>query len=260
MSRVTDWRPLTGPLAAECLGEGPRVVFAHGFTQTRESWKPVASQVAAAGFEAVIVDMPGHGESVNVRADLRRGGQLLTTVGGEGTYVGYSMGGRFCLHAALMYPHLVRHLALIGTHPGLDDADDRVARRAADDVTANRLTEIGLPAFLDEWVQQPLFAGLQLTPADCAARLTNTVDGLRSSLWLAGTGAQESLWSRLSGLGMPVALITGANDEKFNAITAQMAELLTDVRRYLISDAGHAAQLQQPAAVVATIIETARRC
>jgi 2-succinyl-6-hydroxy-2,4-cyclohexadiene-1-carboxylate synthase len=235
-------------------------VFAHGFTQTRESWKPIAARVAAAGFEAVIVDMPGHGESASVRADLRRGGQLLTTVGGEGTYVGYSMGGRFCLHAALMYPHLVKHLVLIGAHPGLDDDDDRVARRAADDVTANRLTEIGLPAFVDEWVQQPLFAGLQLEPADRAARLTNTVDGLRSSLWLAGTGAQESLWSRLASLGMPIALITGAEDEKFNAISAQMAEMLHDVRRYQIADAGHAAHLQQPSAVLDAIIETACRC
>jgi 2-succinyl-6-hydroxy-2,4-cyclohexadiene-1-carboxylate synthase len=256
---MSDWRPLSGPLAAECLGDGPRIVFAHGFTQTRESWKPIGVKVAAAGYEAVVVDLPGHGESANVRADLRRGAQLLTTVGGEATYVGYSMGGRFCLHAALMYPHLVKQLVLIGTHPGLDDDDDRVARRAADDVTANRLAEIGLPAFLDEWVRQPLFDGLQLDPADRASRLTNTVEGLRSSLWLAGTGAQDSLWPRLAGLAMPVALVTGTNDLKFHAISAQMAELLPDCRRYAIDGAGHAAHLQQPAAVTNAIVETARR-
>ncbi len=256
---MSDWRPLSGPLGAESLGEGPRVVFAHGFTQTRASWRPIATAVAAHGFEAVIVDLPGHGTSASVRADLRRGGQLLVGTGDEATYVGYSMGGRFCLHAALMYPHLVQQLVLIGAHPGLDDDDDRVARRAADDTTANRLSEIGVPAFLDEWVRQPLFDGLELDPDDRAARLTNTVEGLRSSLWLAGTGAQDSLWGRLAGLAMPVALVCGANDAKFVAISRQMDELLPDSTLHLVPGAGHAAHLQQPAAVVDIILAAARR-
>ena len=200
---MSDWRPLSGPLGAESLGEGPRVVVAHGFTQTRASWRPVASAVAAHGFEAVIVDMPGHGTSSSVRADLRRGGQLLVSTGDEATYVGYSMGGRFCLHAALMYPHLMQRLVLIGAHPGLDDDDDRVARRVADDSTADRLSELGVAAFLDEWVRQPLFDGLELGPDDHSARLTNTVEGLRSSLWLAGTGAQGRETSRKGGRGRP---------------------------------------------------------
>lgn len=256
---MSDWRPLSGPLAAECLGEGPRVVFAHGFTQTRDSWKPVAAVVAAAGFEVIVVDMPGHGGSAQVRADLRRGAQLLTTVGGAATYVGYSMGGRFCLHAALMYPHLVERMVLIGAHPGLDDDDERVARRAADDATARRMDDIGLPAFLDEWVRQPLFGGLQLDDADRAARLTNSIDGLRSSLWLAGTGAQESLWARLPELAMPITLVAGAHDAKFAAVSAQMHELLPDSRLVLVDDAAHAAHLQQPAVVAGAIIAGASR-
>ncbi|HAP76155.1 MAG TPA: hypothetical protein DCR14_08745, partial [Acidimicrobiaceae bacterium] len=123
----SGWRPLTGPLAAEQLGpdDAPRMIFVHGFTQTGNSWKPIAEHFAANGFQSIVVDLPGHGGSENVRADLRRAADLLATVGGEGTYVGYSLGGRVCLHLALMYPHLAKHLVLIGAHPGIDDDGER---------------------------------------------------------------------------------------------------------------------------------------
>ena len=53
-----------------------------------------------------------------------------------------------------------------------------------------------LDRFLDEWLAQPLFAGLTLDDGARADRLTNTPEGLASSLRLAGTGAQGSLWPR----------------------------------------------------------------
>ena len=40
--------------------------------------------------------------------------------------------------------------------------------------------------------------------------LRNTADGLASSLHMAGTGAQGSLWARLRELNMPVLAIAGA--------------------------------------------------
>ena len=101
---MSDWRGLVGPLAASSLGEGERVVFCHGFTQTSASWKPIAAQVAGLGYEAVVVDLPGHGGSSGVRADLRLTADMLTTMFGRASYVGYSLGGRLCLQAALAVP------------------------------------------------------------------------------------------------------------------------------------------------------------
>jgi len=101
------------------------VVFVHGFTQTGESWRTVAEQVAGAGHEVVLVDLPGHGASGNVRADLRRAADLLAATAGQATYVGYSLGGRVCLHLAIMYPHIVERLVLLGATPGIDDDDER---------------------------------------------------------------------------------------------------------------------------------------
>lgn len=245
-SVTTSWRPLSGPLGASITGEGPRLVFAHGFTQTAASWKPIAEHMATLGHECVIVDMPGHGDSAGVRADLRRSADLLAAVGGTGTYVGYSMGGRVALHTALMYPHLVNRLALIGANPGIDDDQARAERRAADDALAEHLLDVGVDAFLDEWVAQPLFGGVPLSPEDRAERLRNTPEGLASSLRMAGTGAQGSLWPRLHELTMPVLVMAGSSDEKFVAIGEQLAGEVREGKFVRIADAAHAAHLQQP--------------
>lgn len=252
---MSEWRMLSGPLAAEQMGiEGAaRMTFVHGFAQTSTSWKPIAEYFAARGFLVTVVDMPGHGGSAQVRADLRRTADMLAAIGGAGTYVGYSLGGRACLHLALMYPHLVERLIVLGTNPGIDDAGLRAARREADDGLEARMNEVGMEAFLQEWAAQPLFGGLKLTDEQQADRLRNTPEGLGSSLRLAGTGAQGSLWPRLRELNMEVLALAGADDDKFAAIARQIADALPSGRFLLIPGAAHAAHLQQPEAVATAI-------
>jgi pimeloyl-ACP methyl ester carboxylesterase len=69
---------------------------------------------------------------------------------------------------------------------------------------------------------------------------------LASSLRLAGTGAQDSLWPRLRSLSMPVLLVVGALDEKFTAIAERMAALIPDATLAVVADAGHVVHLEQP--------------
>lgn len=52
-----------GRIAAETLGEGPPVVLAHGGGQTRAAWTKVVRALAGAGYQAIAIDMRGHGES-----------------------------------------------------------------------------------------------------------------------------------------------------------------------------------------------------
>ena len=251
---ATQWRRLEGPLAAWTLGHGPRLVFLHGFTQTAISWQPIAEALATAcpSYECVIVDLPGHGGSASVRADLRSGGDMIAGFG-PAALIGYSMGGRFALHTAFAHPTSVRALAVLGATAGIEDDLERAARRAADEALALRLGEIGVEAFLREWVTQPLFGSWRPSAPDWAARLTNTVDGLASSLRLAGTGSQLPLWSRLRELTMPVLAMAGANDAKFAPIAAQLAGGVVDGRCELIPGAAHAAQLEQPRRVLGAL-------
>lgn len=256
-----QWSPLSGPLATQQLGDprSPKVVFLHGFTQTGNSWKPIAERISAVGYHAVVIDLPGHGDSGGVRADLRRTADMVAAIGGIATYVGYSLGGRAALHLALMYPHLTKSTVLIGAHAGIADDDERARRREADDAVEARLNEIGVEAFVREWVKQPLFGDLVTTDADLADRFRNTAPGLASSLRLAGTGAQTSLWPRLREVTAPVLAIAGERDEKFAALAEQIAAAVGQGRALLVPNAAHAAHLQQPEVVVQAILNVLPR-
>ncbi len=59
----------TPALYAETRGEGPRLVLAHGFTQSGRVWGGLVGDLAA-DHELVLVDLPGHGRSSDVRTDL----------------------------------------------------------------------------------------------------------------------------------------------------------------------------------------------
>lgn len=248
--------PPTDPAAqlhADVVGAGPRLALVHGFTQTRRCWGPVADDLAR-DHELVLVDAPGHGRSAAVDADLVAGGRLFADLAGPAVYVGYSMGGRFVLHTALERPDVVRGLVLVGATAGLESADERAARIADDEARARRIEEIGVAAFLDEWLALPLFAGLSPEAAARDARLENTPAGLASSLRRAGTGTQQPTWHRLGEITAPTLVVAGADDAKFVALGRRLAQGIGDRATFAtVPGAGHTAHLERPEAFLALL-------
>lgn len=236
-------------LYREAGGAGPRLALVHGFTQSRRCWGPLAAALER-DHEVVRIDAPGHGRSSGVSVGLWEAARLLGDAGGPATWLGYSMGGRLCLHLALSRPDRVQRLVLLGATPGIEAPAERAARAAADARLADRIEAIGVEAFVDEWLRQPLFAGLGPGAACREERLESTAAGLASALRLLGTGAQEPLWDRLGELGargVPVLVVVGERDEKFAAIGERMTAAIggrAELRR--IPGAGHAAHLERP--------------
>ena len=236
------WTRRIGPIAA-----ARRVVLLHGFTQTGTSWFGAATTLAEAGFGALVPDLPGHGGSSDVDADLERSADLVGEVGGRALYVGYSMGGRVALHLALRRPDLVAGLVLIGATGGIEDPRERAERVAADEVLAVALEQDGVAAFLTRWLANPLFAHLPLDRADLAARHSNTVRGLAASLRRCGTGTQRPLWDELKNVACPTLVLAGQYDAKFRTIGQRLADAIgTNAAFDVVADSGHAAQLEQP--------------
>ena len=246
--------------------EPTRVVLAHGFTQTARSWAEFEALLAErlGDVAAVAVDLPGHGEcTAPLDADLWAAAEHLTTVGGTAHYVGYSMGGRVALHAALRSPDRVRSLVLIGATAGIDDDTERSVRREADERLADRIEAIGVEAFIDEWLASPLFAGLDASSAQRDDRLRNTAAGLAASLRSTGTGTQEPLWDRLGEVTQPVLVLAGAHDAKFRVLGERLAAGLPHATFHVIAGAGHTVHLEQPTATADAVAgwfrSTARR-
>jgi len=143
------------------------------------------------------VDLPGHGLGTSDKTGIAESGPGLAALAGRGTYVGYSMGGRFALTTAVTSLDSVDRLVLVGATPGIDDETERAERLARDRRLADRVVEIGTDAFLDEWLALPMFSGLPPDPIGLEHRRRNTADGLAHSLRHCGTGSQPSLWGRL---------------------------------------------------------------
>ncbi len=233
-----------------------RLVFLHGFTQTHHHWHAGARSIAASiatDPALAFVDLPGHGLSADDRSDIELTAASLPTVAGPGTWIGYSMGGRHALLAALTKAPEIERLVLIGTTPGIEDAAERAVRADNDAQRADRVETIGVDAFLTEWLEQPLFSHLPPDPAGLAHRHRNTAVGLAHSLRTAGTGVQPAVWSRLADVGVPTLVLAGEFDVKFTAIGRSMVERLPRATFATISGAGHAAHTEQPAEVAAAV-------
>lgn len=239
-------------LAVETEGAGPRLVLVHGFTQTGRCWGSVGDALAE-DHEVARVDAPGHGHSAAVRADLPTTADLLAGLG-PATYLGYSMGGRMCLETALRHPDAVEALVLVSATAGIEDADERAARRASDEALAATLEGEGVDAFVERWLSLPLFAGLPPEGRFDAERRSNSAAGLASSLRLAGTGTQVPSWDRLGALTMPVLVVAGADDAKFTALAHRLADDIgTDATLVVVPDAGHTTHLEAPEAFLAVV-------
>lgn len=229
-----------------------RIVFVHGFTQAGDVWREVAGRLSGRQ-EVLAVDLPGHGGTPPEHdgADLWEAARLVGEVGEEATYVGYSLGGRVLLHLAIVAPHLVRRLVVVGAKAGFDDPAAAAERRAADGAMADRIDALGqarLPEFIDDWLALPFNARLPVAARHRDLRLRNRAEGLSASLRRCGSGVQESLWPRLPELAMPVLALYAEHDmpgvvEDNQRLAAAIGQNVSTIR---VPGVGHSIPFEAP--------------
>ena len=234
----------------------PGLVLLHGFTHTGASWQPVIAKLGE-GYSPLAFDIRGHGSASDVEpvtldaviADLARLAPERFTL------VGYSMGGRIALHAALALPQRVRRLILVSASPGLADPVERATRLEADERLAQEIERSEIDDFAERWARTPVLAGMsQAAQAVAQAdRRRCSPDGLARALRGLGTGALPSVWDRLAELRMPVVLVSGERDAKFTDIARAMAPAISDGVVEIVPSVGHAVHLEAPDRVAAII-------
>ncbi len=237
------------------------VVALHGFTGTGGDFGPVGD-----GWQTP--DIIGHGRAPAPRdvAAYAMGREVIR-IGAElpagALVIGYSMGGRLALSLAVEQSARGRPpagLVLIGATPGIAEPDERTRRAQSDRALADRIEAIGVTRFLAEWAEKPIIASQRRIARDVRAamgarRRAHRPWGLANSLRGMGTGAMPPLWDALPTLGCPVLLVTGADDRKFTAIAAHMAQRLPDARTAVMQGVGHCAHLEAPARFRALLAE-----
>lgn len=220
------------------------VLLVAGFTQTPSSWDGVRAELAP--------DVNARALTIPMRPSFTATAAALADEGSRGVWVGYSMGGRLALRLALDRPEAVAHLVLVSATPGIESADERARRVAADETRAQEIERDGVESFLERWLDEPLFAGVPHDAPGLAERKLLPSATLAHQLRVLGTGRMQPVWDRLHELTMPITIVTGAADTKFDAIGARMAGSMADARHVRVGG-GHAVPLESPAELARAI-------
>jgi 2-succinyl-6-hydroxy-2,4-cyclohexadiene-1-carboxylate synthase len=225
----------------------PTVTFVPGFMQRGEAWEPVARALAER-YRVQCLDFTTWTFE-----------ERLEEIPAGGAVVGYSMGGRIALHAALRQPDAFRALALIGVSAGVED---REARHRSDEELAAWIERHSIEEVVERWERQPVFAtqSAELRTRQRPGRLSHDPRNLAQLLRSAGQGATPPVWDRLHELRRPVLLMVGEYDERYAEAANRMASRTPDARVRIVPGAGHAPQLEQPLPVAELLDEYLADC
>lgn len=246
-------------LAARVLQSGeqqrPWLVWLHGLLGNSNEWRVIASRCEQ--WPSLAIDLPGHGESIALTcqgfAALNQ--QITATLQHYQIerywLVGYSLGGRIAMnYACQQQPSGLQGLVVEGGNPGLSSPLLRAQRYQQDSQWATRFRAEPIEQVLADWYQQPLFSDLNQVQraALIAARADNQGSAIADMLQATSLGQQPWLVPQLQQLTLPMLLLCGADDHKFQTLASDAGLPLQR-----IPQAGHNAHLANPADFVAAI-------
>jgi 2-succinyl-6-hydroxy-2,4-cyclohexadiene-1-carboxylate synthase len=174
--------------------------------------------------------------------------------------MGYSMGGRLAMHAAIAAPELYRALVVVSSHPGLSGEMEKRHRCEADRAWAGRFSSESWGEVIEAWNSQPV-----LLPPDPASaeNPSQTLERreedfsrpvLAAALEAWSLGRQRDLREEIARLPIPVLFVSGAADTKFSALTRGL-HLGRQQTWVEISGAGHRVPWDQPVAFASAVRE-----
>tara|TARA_B100000959_G_scaffold254113_1_gene285557 strand:- start:5714 stop:6391 length:678 start_codon:yes stop_codon:yes gene_type:complete len=140
-------------IATECRGDGPSLVFTHGWANDRSVWTPIADDLA--GDHSVTTwDLRGHGESdspppgnYSRQHALGDMNAVVDDTDRPAVLIGHSLGGYLSLAYALEHPDEVSALVLVASGPGFRKVE---ARDEWNEAVVTSTKKLGLPPGVEE--------------------------------------------------------------------------------------------------------------
>ena len=231
----------------EAAGKGPPVLLSHGYSATSRMWRGQVEALAPR-YRIITWDMRGHGQSdspddpalYSEAATVGDMAAILDALGIDTAVIGgLSLGGYMSLAFHLAHPGRVRALMLFDTGPGYRNPAGREAW--------NRTAEARAVAFETR--------GLDALGAGAEVRIAQHRSA--KGLALAARGMLAQFDSRviesLETIRVPTLVLVGEKDEPFLGATDYMAAKIPGAQKVVIPGAGHAANIDNPAAFNAAV-------
>jgi 2-succinyl-6-hydroxy-2,4-cyclohexadiene-1-carboxylate synthase len=155
---------------------------------------------------------------------------------GDGTLLGYSMGGRIALHM-LIRSQQWKRAVIVSASPGLTETEDRGARLANDLRWADRFKTENWDETITAWNSQGVFANDPGQPDRRESDYRRS--DLAAALVLGSVAGQENLRPHLRNLEIPILWIAGERDAKYAALAQECASVNPMFTCKIILGAGH---------------------
>ena len=228
-------------------GTGPAVLLSHGYSATTRMW---AGQVEALKdrYRVITWDMRGHGQSdspddpkaYSEAATVDDIAGILNHLGIDKAVIGgLSLGGYMSLAFNLAHPSKVRALMLFDTGPGYKNPVGRegwnvTAMKRAETFEAKGLDALGGSA------------EVRVSQHRSAQGLAHAARGMLAQF-------DSRIIQSLEHIAVPTLVLVGEKDQPFLGATDYMANKIPGCTKVMIPEAGHAANLDQPAAFNAAV-------
>jgi len=247
--RASDIDVSGGQLSVLSLGEGPAVLFLHGWALDQRMWRQQYA-LADKGLRVVTVDRRGFGASSappDLTLETEDIMRVLDALSLEHVaLVGMSQGGRIALRYAMASPERLSHLVLQGapidgfpTAPS--DAEAVPVERYRD-----YLSRGDKNAFLNDWLSHPLLCHDRAVAADVIDELAKGYAG-RDLLEGVPDSYTINVFAALRSLALPSLYIVGEHDTAWLKTVAETFEkLVPNGHAVSVPGAGHMCNVTRP--------------
>jgi 2-succinyl-6-hydroxy-2,4-cyclohexadiene-1-carboxylate synthase len=261
------------------------VIALHGFLGLPDDWQPIASRMAPrlaqgtqgpSSFEAVDLwsearAMAAECPELHVNSPFEncwferwtehfktRLVRAISATGKKPWLIGYSMGGRLALHAAIKLQGLLSGLVLVSVNYGLGSLDERESRLGRDHAWAMRLRSgENWERVLADWNAQPVLKPGSSDEGIFLERVEGRFDRATLAMGLEGwsLARQSDRRAELAAIGLPVLHVSGEEDRSYTKIVydyfASQAAVLqaTGLQKHVVvPKAGHRVPWDAPEA------------
>ncbi|MGP3939350.1 alpha/beta fold hydrolase [Streptomyces sp. 6N106] len=236
--------------------QAPPLLLIHGSGASGGFWGPVVPALAR-HHHVIRVDLPGCGQSppaasYDVRAQAGQVAALLDGLGVRSVAVaGHSSGGYVATALAEHRPDLVRSIALISSGPRLDALLPQPLLFRV--LLAPPLGPLLWPRRSDATIRRGISATCARpveVPDDVVADIRRiTYPTLRTMLRQNSAYiAERSLPERLAPLDVPVLVVFGAADPRWEPSSAHQYDVVPNARIELLPGVGHVPMYEEPEA------------